>query len=429
MSDQVYETETRLKSYLDTNQQGRERMCLQILALDKNYSDIHPRHPKGGKDQGRDIEATYKDDVLCFCGVGFVNGACDSKEQKKEINKKFLSDLHNAIEHAKSENLNLKGFVFFTNIDLTNGERNSLVDRAKKVGLIHCEIYHRERMSIALNSPEGFAIRYNFLNIPLTEAEQASFFSKWGDDIQSVISNGFNMQKKAIDRMLFLQESKLPIQYGAFIINLNKKYKAEEIGHMRIICNIIFPDWHPLDKETMLSGFSCLLTDNADRWEGKRNPKPLSGIQHSKAFAKVFNTVADNDEKPIEYIITGKGTGIGYEEIDKFVLEFEDDFFLRYPPVFNIIDFEKSSFVLMISENLKDKIDSVEMFGRGYQLFKLKKDELTYDIPAKEFFDDYPIKFSEEELKLEWVKVTANYGSVYEINFVKKTPKRLVDFE
>ena len=32
MSDQVYETETRLKSYLDTNQQGRERMCLQILA-------------------------------------------------------------------------------------------------------------------------------------------------------------------------------------------------------------------------------------------------------------------------------------------------------------------------------------------------------------------------------------------------------------
>ena len=74
MSDQVYETEKRLKSYLDTNQQGRERMCLQILALDKNYSDIHPRHPKGGQDHGRDIEATYKDDILCFCGVGFVNG-------------------------------------------------------------------------------------------------------------------------------------------------------------------------------------------------------------------------------------------------------------------------------------------------------------------------------------------------------------------
>ena len=189
MSDQVYETETRLKSYLDTNQQGRERMCLQILALDKNYSDIHPRHPKGGKDQGRDIEATYKDDVLCFCGVGFVNGACDSKEQKKEINKKFLSDLNNAIEHAKLENLDLKGFVFFTNIELTVGEREFLVNEAKKVSLLHCEIYHRERMSIALNSPEGFAIRYNFLNIPLTEAEQASFFSKWGDDIQSVISN------------------------------------------------------------------------------------------------------------------------------------------------------------------------------------------------------------------------------------------------
>ena len=120
MSDQIYETEQRLKSYLNSNQTNRERMCLQILSIDKNYTDIRPRHPNGGRDKGRDkgrdIQAFYQDDILCFCAIGFVNNACDSKEQKKEIFDKFNSDLDSAINHASEENLNLQGFVFFTNI-------------------------------------------------------------------------------------------------------------------------------------------------------------------------------------------------------------------------------------------------------------------------------------------------------------------------
>ena len=67
MSNQNYETEQRLKNFLNSNQVVRERMCLQILSLNHNYSEIKPRHPNGGPDQGRDIEALYKNVLKRKC--------------------------------------------------------------------------------------------------------------------------------------------------------------------------------------------------------------------------------------------------------------------------------------------------------------------------------------------------------------------------
>ena len=46
-------------------------------------------------------------------------------------------------------------------------------------------------LRIALDNVDGFSIKFQYLNISLSEAEQASFFAKWGDDIQSIISTGF----------------------------------------------------------------------------------------------------------------------------------------------------------------------------------------------------------------------------------------------
>jgi len=54
-----YQTDERLKSYLDTNQLQREQMCRAILATDKRFSEVSPRHPRGGPDGGRDINSSY----------------------------------------------------------------------------------------------------------------------------------------------------------------------------------------------------------------------------------------------------------------------------------------------------------------------------------------------------------------------------------
>ncbi len=50
--------------------------------------------------------------------VGFRNSANDSNEDKAWVKRKFQSDLAAAIK----ENVELKSFVFLTNIDLTPAE-------------------------------------------------------------------------------------------------------------------------------------------------------------------------------------------------------------------------------------------------------------------------------------------------------------------
>lgn len=319
MAENFYDAEQKLKNFLATDQLKQERLCLAILFLDKRYSKVTSRQPYGGADYGRDIQVLYDDIYICFVGIGFKQDANDSKEQITEIKRKFSNDLDSVLKNAAKENIDLKGFVFFTNLRLTVDTRDSLIADAKKQGLLHCEIYHRENMVQILNSPEGFAIRFEFLNIPLSEAEQKTFFSKWGKDIQSIISSGFDIQKRAIDRMIFLQEAKLPISYGSFVINFNKKYKAEEIEHLRIICNVIFPDLtkYQIDAHLYVNGFSIFFGDNAERFkEHDSSSKDLKGIKFGNSSALVLNTI--NDETgDLKYQVRNKSSGIGIEETDK----------------------------------------------------------------------------------------------------------------
>ena len=167
-------TDERLRSYLDSNQLSRERMCLAVLAIDKRFTDVRPRHPSGGRDGGRDIEAVFEGGQKTFGAAGFMNGANDSAEQKKAIKAKFQSDLKSALEADKF----LKCFVFFTNINLTVGEKDEMIAKAKKAGILFCEIFDRERIRVSLDNADGFAIRFQYLGLPLSEAEQATFFAK-----------------------------------------------------------------------------------------------------------------------------------------------------------------------------------------------------------------------------------------------------------
>lgn len=228
----IYETEQRLKSYLDTNQLSRERLCQSVLAIDKRFSDVRPRHPRGGPDQGRDIEAIYDNEFTAFGAVGFVNQANDSREQKREIQNKFRHDLSSAI----SAEITPHAFIFFTNINLTITEKDNLIKVAKDRGISFCEIFDRERIRITLDSPDGFSIRFQYLNIPLSTEEQASFFARWGDDIQSVITTGFQRIEKTLNRVLFFQEANNTLSQITVVAKLNKKYLSEEIGHFRLFC-------------------------------------------------------------------------------------------------------------------------------------------------------------------------------------------------
>jgi hypothetical protein len=191
-------TDERLKSYLDTNQQSQERMCLAVLATDKRYSEIRPRHPQGGPDGGRDIDAKFQFEHAVFGAVGFVNSASDSASNKTSTRRKFKTDLQKVAAATPKP----KVFTFFTNVRLTINERDELRALAIGAGLMDCDIYDRERIRLALDMPDGLAARFQYLQIPMSEAEQASFFARWGDDIQSVISTGFGRLETKLSQAL-----------------------------------------------------------------------------------------------------------------------------------------------------------------------------------------------------------------------------------
>ena len=152
--------------------------------------------------------------------------------KKRLLIKKFIDDLESAI----SADIVPKVFIFFTNINLTLKEKENLIAKVKKKNLLLCEIMDREMLRIALDNSDSLSIRFQYLNIPLSEAEQASFFAKWGDDIQSVISTGFQKIEGTLKRVLFLQEANDPILSLTISFELHKMYSAEEIGHFRVFC-------------------------------------------------------------------------------------------------------------------------------------------------------------------------------------------------
>jgi SAM-dependent methyltransferase len=162
-----------------------------------------PRRPKGGPDGARDIEALFNGSHIVWGAVGFQNSVSDSPEDKRLTKKKFRDDVQNAVK----QNSLLTHFIFFTNVDLTPDEQNELILFAKQKGLSFVEIFWRERMRILLDTPEGLGFRYQYLGINLSEAEQATFFSASGNQLEAFIHKRFSDIELQIKRLEFVQNT------------------------------------------------------------------------------------------------------------------------------------------------------------------------------------------------------------------------------
>lgn len=317
----TYETDERLKGYLDTNQLHREQLCLAILALDKRFTNVRPRHPRGGPDGGRDIEAQYRGSELTYGAVGFINQAADVEEKKRTIRAKFGDDLNSAWDANPRPSV----FVFFTNVNFTVGEKSDLISQARTKGFTVCEILDRERLRVALDSPDGFAARFQFLNIAMSESEQASFFAKWGDEIQSVIATGFQEVHSTLSQLLFLQEAGRPILGLHVQFKLDREYEAAEIRHFRAFCSIYL-------REPKLGILGLLIgnTDKAGRFrtdikeEVDERPGIASGIasgQWKVAWSGMFaqedssESDVDDDNDVEKYVPIGCGSGVGMNSV------------------------------------------------------------------------------------------------------------------
>ena len=408
-----YQTDERLKNYLDTNQLQRERMCRAILAIDKRFSEVRPRHPRGGPDGGRDIQAIYREEQTTFGAVGFVNQANDSEEQKRTIKKKFIDDL----ESASSADIEPKVFIFFTNINLTLKEKENLIAKAKKKNLLHCEIMDREILRIALDNLDGFSIRFQYLNIPLSEAEQASFFAKWGDDIQSVISTGFQKIENTLNRILFFQEASDSLIYLTFSFELDKEYDAEEIGHFRLFCSMHL-------KELKHKIFSILFGsfDRTDRIGESFMVEEKVGIKHGISGAQWEQYLSEDKEK-FQYSLIGSSAGVGMDIVKSISITYSKDDFVRISPNLNLKDFYDLMYLPILNKSLVKKIKTIHIYANGYKLQEIHKSDFNIDYDS--FKVKIPIEFSSNELQDSWVRIRPNSASAFKISFFDKTPKRM----
>ncbi|OAE12649.1 hypothetical protein AZH11_10670 [Pseudomonas simiae] len=427
----AYVTDERLKGYLDTNQLHREQMCLSILALDKRFTNVRPRHPRGGPDGGRDIEAQFRATELAYGAVGFVNQAADIEEKKRTARAKFADDLESAWTAVPRPSV----FIFLTNVNFTVGEKSDLVALAKAKGFSFCEILDRERLRVALDSADGFAARFQYLGISMSEAEQASFFAKWGDEIQSVIATGFQEVHSTLSQLLFLQEATQPISGVHVQFKLDREYDASEIGHFRAFCYIWLRE-PKLDICSLLFG----STDKSDRFRTdiKEKVDESAGIAHGvasgqwklgwKSLAEIEvsaqTSQEEEDEQFDEYVQIGCSSAVGRKVVERVVVSYSTDSFIRYEPVLSLMDFDESMIMPVLSRSLAEKVERIRIISNGYLLADLDKTDFRIDDVAFAF--ELDSSFSESELADPWVRIRpSKLASSFSLHFSGNVPARM----
>jgi hypothetical protein len=424
-----YQTDERLKSYLDTNQLHREQMCLAVMAIDRRFSNVRPRQPRGGPDGGRDIEAIFNGVQSVFGAVGFVNQATDSDENKKRAGTKFNEDLTAALkQHPQPEVL-----VFFTNINLTVGEKDRLIEVAKARGMAHVEVFDRERIRLALDSPDGLSIRFQYLAIPLSEAEQATFFARWGDDIQGLISDGFVRVQRSLDRIHFLQEAGLPLSQFTGVLELDRAYSGLEIGHFRAFAIVYLKG--PVHG---ILSFMFGATDNSARLETSR-PEDLakrrSGIGESMCGGQWEMRIPENqpepandhttegeDESRLKYQPAGSFTSIGQDPVKTIRIRYKRDSFIRFMSGPTLQDLDDCSFFFCLNRRLAEKVKVLHIYANEYKLTEISG--CGFRIDTSSFKPPVPRFFSDEELADPWVELRPEIASSFQIRFSEQTPKR-----
>ncbi len=423
----TYETEARLKSYLDTNQLSRERLCLALLKLDKRFSNVRPRHPHGGRDGGWDIDAVFDNSQKVAGAIGFMIGANDAPDQKRDIARKFKADAKSA-RFAKGGDSPPEFFAFFTNIDLTVTEERDLIDFARSKGFAACDIYDRERMRLALDDIDGLAARIQYLNIPLSEAEQASFFSRWGDDIQSVISTGFQRLERTLKRVLFLQEAEDVLGNISIHYELDSEYEPEEIGHFRAFCSFQLAE--PKHK---IFGILFGRSDDADRYSEERHrPKELGihagmcGPQWEHMLDFEAHEAAGREKDDEKWVFRGASSSVGAQKVNTIVAIYSHDHgFFRFQPRLRLYDLNDASFIHFLNASLAEKLAKIHVFANGYKLASYSK--AGFQIDRTPFDMEIPDRFSQEELADPWVRIRGARSSSHSLHFSEWTPARFYE--
>lgn len=391
-------TDERLKSWLDSDQLGRERLCQAVLSVDARMSDVRPRQPRGGPDGGRDLEAHDADGHVVWAAIGFQNLVSDSTKDRRQAHRKFESDLGRALGELPS----LHGFIFITNVALTTGAKDKLVALAKERGIKFCDVVDRERLRIVLDTPEGFSARYQYLGIPLSDAEQATFFARWGQEIQSLVESSFGSMERRLRRIEFHHEKNRPLRLLSFTLKLRQPVTRTEIPCFRALLLL-----SSLSSGHVYRTLHLGVCSDEGYWSSDRpNILPCTvGVFWADDADKNVARSQTPREEPMAFVHAHSG----YDE--------------WWPiPAPTLGDLDENMFVFFFSRKLAELVDDVSISANEYVLWRASRDNLGFDDPQK--MPDWPFEFAPEQMEDPWVRVMLKGGLVGQLSFSDETPRR-----
>ena len=169
-----------------------ERLAAALLRLE-GYADVEPQAPLGGPD-GRA-------DILCSRG-GYAYVAAvyfpPTAQSFDDVVGKFDHDLVGATRRGRN------AFAFFTNQRLTRSQREALKQRALDENL-ECEVYDVERIVGALDEATGYGLRAAYLGLPMTDAEQISYFARREHLAETVLDRNTAELRRVVEMMARLE--------------------------------------------------------------------------------------------------------------------------------------------------------------------------------------------------------------------------------
>jgi hypothetical protein len=280
-----------------------------------------------------------------------------------------------------------------------------------------------------------FAIRFQFLGISLSEGEQASFFAKWGDDIQSVISTGFQRIEKTLDRVLFFHESSNAISSLYVVMRLDREYDADEIGHFRAFCSLMLKE--------IKHGIVQLVfgsSDRADRMssrEGSNLDDEPAGIKHgisggqwerhidlsedSDEPENGLDTDARDDEDKL--VKVGSMSSVGMSRVNNVFMMYSKNSLFRFSPYLTMRDLDESMFILEVNKSLASKVSRIQVYANEYKLFDMSSDQFEIDLECYEV--DVPAEFTAKEVEDAWVRIRPKRTTLFKISYSEQTPGRV----
>jgi hypothetical protein len=396
-------TDDRLRTRT-LSQADRERLAADVLGLDQRYSLIKLRHPLGGPDGGRDLEAIYEGSVTVWGAVGFQNMVSDSPDEKKQTVRKFKFDLG----RMKQEFPALSRMVFFTNTALTVAELGELCDHGQKQGT-QIDIYDRERLRAVLDNSMGLMYRLRYLDLEMTREEQLAFFTQHGQELEGMIHGHFAVVKQRLERLQFEMECRKPLVQISVVLRLNTEYSPEQLGHFRFLAVIQNRDCIGPDPALCIGG--------RDQWvHGSSDTNPT-----------VQNVIWSRNPDDIIDMASGQGCG-NRELLARIRLQGRG-------PFTKLGNLQYQNLRIFVSENLIGKLAGIYLVANEYVLVSVNASDLEHCVSKP--WHEWPERAEIHANQLPWLELgprginsmMGRFGGLWnpwDLGFAHNTPERVL---